>query len=446
MNNNIKNSQYNIFVDDKEQLLIFNTLTKNLIAVPTEKAQRVHNALKKADFSKLTEKELKSLIDERFIVDSTIDESDTAIIEYNKIIYDNTSLNLVIIPTMSCNFDCIYCPQKHENAYMSDEVVNSIINFVKRNVNKLQKIMIEWFGGEPLLCKKTVIKLMKEISEICNKNKILLISSMTTNGYELDLDTFNELVKYGVRYYQISIDGNQFTHNKMRPHKVNSDSFEKIVSNLTAIKNNSNCKRVSIGIRINVSTNNYCEIDDLIKFYYSLFSNDNRFKLMWQWVRDWGGAIEKQEARENLKSHSEICRKFYQYCVENNLNCVDYMSCRTGQNICEACKINGFVINYNGNIYKCAMMLDHPEMHEQNKIGVLEPQGKMNVDINKIAKWIVTKSPKNKCRTCSSFPQCMGVPCPLSVNIKSKDICVVDKSLNDLHIRNIAKKTQIKVL
>lgn len=446
INSEIKSSKYNIFVEDNDSLLIFNSLTKKTIAICNTNKNRIRSAIESGNYSSLTIKEKDILRQMGFLVDINVDESRTALFEYNRQVYNSSELNLVIIPTMFCNFRCVYCPQPHRPGEMDDTVVESIIKFIKRNIYQYKKIFIEWFGGEPLLKKNKIIKIMQEIKTICNAHKTILISSMTTNGYELDFDTFEKLVQNRVLFYQISIDGNQYTHNRSRPHISNPDSFEKIITNLQNIQKNSSHNHFVIGIRINVSPDNFDIIDSLIEYYQFTFSNDKRFQLMWQWVRDWGGNSENKTIRKKLKSTETICKEFYKLCLDKGIKSVDYMSCRTGLAICEACKLHGYVINYNGNIYKCAMMLDNDELESNNLIGKLLPDGKMELNHYKLANWIVPKMLEERCLDCTHYPICMGFPCPLSLNFKEKKICLVDKNLSDMHIRNIKLHQTITIL
>lgn len=39
----------------------------------------------------------------------------------------------------------------------------------------------------------------------------------------------------------------------------------------------------------------------------------------------------------------------------------------------------------------------------------------------------------------------MGFPCPLSLNFKEKKICLVDKNLSDMHIRNIKLQFNVEI-
>ena len=53
----LKSSKYNIFVDDNDSLLIFNSLTKKTIAICNANKKRIKSAIETGNYSYLTENE-----------------------------------------------------------------------------------------------------------------------------------------------------------------------------------------------------------------------------------------------------------------------------------------------------------------------------------------------------------------------------------------------------
>ena len=434
----MKSSKYNMFVEEHDNVLVFNSLSKETIRVDASKKDRIVDALRLNKIDKITDLEIDLLHRHGMIVNQVTEEDALAIYQYNKIVYNTSDLHLVVIPTMDCNFKCVYCPQRHSETKMSDDIANAIIMYVKRHAKQYKRVFIDWFGGEPMLQKETVKHIMKSVKNICKENRVILISALTTNGYELDVDSFNDFVNNGILHYQVSVDGDESTHNASRPHASNPDSFKKIISNLLAIKEHATKRYFNIGIRINVSPQNYDQIDSMIEYYQANFLDDHRFQMLWHWVRDWGGVDDNKEKRQLYKSSSDICRSFYQMCLDRGLKSVDYMSCKTGMSICEASKANAFVINYDGKIYKCAMLLDDPKVGDNNYIGQLNYDGKMQLSESKIARWLVSTVEHSECKDCLHYPMCMGCSCPYVSNFKDEISCISDRDISDLHIRNIA--------
>lgn len=246
----------------------------------------------------------KKLYEHGFLVEDFVDESQIVEYLFNKEIYGNKTLELTIIPTNACNFDCVYCYQKEPYFFMSKETMDSIIFYIEKHIGEYTGLLISWFGGEPLLAKELMVEFMEKVRMICLKKHIPFYSNVTTNGYELDLKTFKSLIKNHVLYYQITIDGPKEIHNKQRPHKTNSDSFEKIVKNLMDIKENVKGNRYKIAVRVNISTSVQPYIEDFIEWLYNKFGNDSRFTIVWEIVRDWGG--EKIKNNQNHRFNESI--------------------------------------------------------------------------------------------------------------------------------------------
>ena len=127
------------------------------------------------------------------------------------------------------------------------------MKWLDKNLRFYNEMSLSWFGGEPLLCKDLILEILKEVKMLCKKHKVAMISSITTNGYLLNNDTFQKLVANGMLFYQITLDGNESIHNLQRPHKTESDSYTTIINNLEMISRLPRNIRFEVGLRINLS-------------------------------------------------------------------------------------------------------------------------------------------------------------------------------------------------
>ena len=119
---------------------------------------------------------------------------------------DSTRLNLIILPTEKCNFRCFYCYEDFEIGKMVRPIIDSLKKLIESRFEDLEELEISWFGGEPLVAKEIIY----EISDFVIDNgpsRLNFFSNITTNGFLLDFNTFEELVKRKVKLFQISIDG-----------------------------------------------------------------------------------------------------------------------------------------------------------------------------------------------------------------------------------------------
>lgn len=93
--------------------------------------------------------------------------------------HDMSSLGIIIVPTLDCNFSCPYCFEKNKRPiYMSKEVREKLVRFI---IDKSQKrpITLYWYGGEPLLAKDCIEDILNNmIGNVEIKEHALI-----TNGF-----------------------------------------------------------------------------------------------------------------------------------------------------------------------------------------------------------------------------------------------------------------------
>ena len=427
---------------DDGELIIKNTLTQKMLKVRESDIETTEKVLKTPNSFDESEYIFSELYKNGFIVNDYVDETQIVDFLCNNAVYGNNNLELTIIPTNACNFDCVYCYQDEPYYYMSDETVDKVIMFLKKHIHEYSGILISWFGGEPLLAKKIVIDMMRSIRTICLANNKPFYSNITTNGYELDSKTFKELVVNHVRYFQITIDGPAKIHNAQRPHKTNNDSFDRIVNNLITIKHEFARLSYKIAIRINVSANMQPYLNDFVEWLYKNFGNDNHFVVVWEFVRDWGGK-KIDNNRELLFDHN-ASNKWLDILSNRGFAInMGFEQTDLAVSLCIASKKNGFVINHDGQIYKCAMIAEKSELRDVNNIGSIAANGDLDLDIGKMVKWIGRDKIDEKCKVCHHYPECMGISCPLGSRILNQSNRCSELFVDDyeylLRNRNVVK-------
>jgi len=419
-----KESIYNQkLILENGDLLLSNALYNQNMKFLKDKAKMVIDILNEcsSSYTGIYEEIYSLLKQRRFVIDYDFNEK--SLVDYlrDEIIYSNDMLHLSLIPTEACNFRCKYCYQDGVKHFMSNDVIQSIKQFLKRNLRKYNGLYVSWYGGEPLLAKDTVLEIMRYANDKCKEYNIPLYGQITTNGYNLSLELFNELQSNHVLSYMVTIDGTKETHNYQRPHATDDDSYSKILNNLKAIKENVKRSNFRIGIRINISPNILSVLDDYVDLIGKEFGNDKRFGIIWEWVKDWGGEricsnfdliTESYESTEYKKYLSKITELGLQIDRGQSIT-------RLGSEMCIASRKNGYLINYNGKVYKCAMALYDPEIEEINCIGEISKEGKLQIDPYKNSLWVGQGNIPNKCGECKHYPECMGLLCPLALKIRN---------------------------
>lgn len=185
-------SKYNLIFEYDERIIVYNTYYKTCGIFPKESKQEIYEIItsKSIENIKLKKELLDFLTDRKFIVLKENNNVDLS--EQCKKLVNSNILQLTIMPSYTCNFNCTYCFQKHiSKAIMTSETAHNILLFVEKNIHKFDGIYVEWFGGEPLVAKSIVLKMHIELRKLAIKNKKPYVARITTNGYELDLDTFS---------------------------------------------------------------------------------------------------------------------------------------------------------------------------------------------------------------------------------------------------------------
>lgn len=376
------------------------------------------------------------LIEKGFLVKE--DDDETALAEYylNKKINPDF-LNLFIVPTRFCNFDCAYCYEEHKPLYMSKDVQDELLLFIKNNLPKYGGLIITWFGGEPTVALKIVEYLSTEIKKICINLKKPYYAAINTNGYELTPEVMKRFLSYNIRYFQICIDGVKDTHEKHRKHIKNDDSYEKIIDNLIGIKNNIQ-RGFKIVIRTNVTKEILNVMDDYIDMLYRYFGGDNRFWYYWEIAKDHGGERVKNISDSLLPDEKE----FIQYVIKASKLGMKFdfnQFVAPGGFVCALYPYNYWLVDYNGDIQKCTVSFDNDEV----KLGKLQ-NSMLEINELSLAKWMYSN--RSACKDCSIYPACGASSCPFGEHDKCKmrDCDHLKSIFNNIVMMNYYNKRELE--
>ena len=353
--NYMKVSKFTIpFVRNNEYFL-YNTQSLSLIRIDKPCYNIIENSISNPNCLDNLDSDAHALLLTKGMIDDNNDthSKDFCIkMKYIKRLksFGNRTLSLVIAPTLACNFACPYCYEANlPLSIMGGEVEDKIIDFINSFSKRCSSLEICWEGGEPLLGIARIKSLLNKI-----KTKSLLpltYHSIITNGYLFSEEIAHYFSNANLNFVQITIDGQEDTHNKSRILKDGGNSYKRIISNIDMITQI--IPKCLVVVRTNIHEGNKNEFGAIYKYFSKKWENDN-VKLFPAFVMPNANCKvscctpqNKTDFFLSLKRNEGI----------DNINFVP----RHCVGSCSATSENSYVIAPDGHLYKC-----------WNDIGVVE--------------------------------------------------------------------------
>lgn len=339
MSLNIKQSNYNIFVPHKEEIIIFNTFSGALGKFDKDFYERYKNNC-------LNQSEIEILTKKGILIPANFDERKKLYLDRIDGIKKSNFKNFRIWTTSGCNANCYYCFEKgiHPTT-MTLQTAQNTINFIEGKLNDNDFLRLEWFGGEPLLNTRIIDYVSSKIKKICTEKKCTLESLLITNGslitQEVAIKIKNE---WGIGLVQITLDGFGECYNKAKnyndPIKYN---FNRVIESIKLLLDTG----VKVTIRMNYDTTNYESLTNLINFLHIKFLTYNNISYYVYPIWSSENFISKTEADGNFIRLVELL-------VENNMGAIrKIVRLNYKKNACQSWNENTFTILPDGKISKC---------------------------------------------------------------------------------------------
>lgn len=402
-------SSYNHYKKIDDEVIIYNSLSDKLEKI-TE--QDFVNLTETRCDANISDEILTRLYKNDMLVDKYQDESAKTIHRYNKATFSN-QLHIVLLVTTDCNFSCNYCYQDYDKMYINSTFIDAFSKFIENNIMKYDGVYIEWFGGEPLLMRKKVIELSTKIQDICKSNNIPYIGTITTNGFYLDEKTALNLIKSGIKFFQVTLDGDEQSHNVLRKSKNGKGSYDRITTNLINIKQNLPSNLFfRIGVRNNVSKFNIN--NSSYPFFKENLDGDKRFSYFQFPIKNWGGT-QIESIKDDL--------------IDDDADLIDTdeasnFSRPYSRRLCYVSKNNGFAVTPDLKVYKCHHFVGSyyiPKLNMMNLFGEISKNGIIMSNEGAEVDWSYVNLDE-ECKKCCYLPNCLFDRCPLR-KIEPTEIC-----------------------
>ena len=289
---------------------------------------------------------------------------------------DNRILQLILLPTEACNFRCTYCYENFKHSRMRPEVVEGVVNLLSRRAAELCALHLSWFGGEPLLAKDIVEKVLLHAHALRASNPgMTLFSDMTTNGWLLTRPIFERLLELGVTQYQISVDGWGPHHDEKRRLAGGRGTFERVWKNTRSMAQVP--RDFTVIVRVHLAKDNLPSVQDFIRVFRDAFRGDKRFKLFFRPLGRMGGANDASLPVFELDEGLRVACTLSQAAGESG---VPHITTNHITPICYAARGNSFVVRANGRLNKCTVALDSLA----NDVGRVLEDGRLELESQKM--------------------------------------------------------------
>ncbi|MGB7217818.1 MAG: radical SAM protein [Vicinamibacterales bacterium] len=156
---------------------------------------------------------------------------------------DNSELHVTVLTTLQCNFACDYCFQGDHGDYnkfaekMTLETAAKVGDWIEREMDTVrpEKLTLMFFGGEPLLNLPVMYYLAERMWGASQTRSLPMSFHVITNGLLLTPEVVDRLKPYGLDGFKITLDGDQDTHNRMRPLRGGQGTFDRIIENIRQV-------------------------------------------------------------------------------------------------------------------------------------------------------------------------------------------------------------------
>ncbi len=399
------------------------------------------------------------LMDQGHITETSHETEREHVVRLADLLYDVAQENLyfVIIPSLECNYRCVYCferpiqkdidlrekgsSQHGKNITLTLDQLDAIfktIEEIRSNAISLptpqeregtEKLFasktphIILYGGEPLSAdnKDLVFEIVRRGSE----RGFCFVA--TSNGH--DLDSFLPILGQGkIEEVQITFDGPRSVHDKLRISRKGDSSFDKLMSNIRLVLEMESPPEIQVRVHIHPSTINL--FDELLQMF------DQEGWLNRENVLIYLTNIYRKEASGQISPslhYEDIIKRWHNALLNYNNVFMGVLSVHTQRLLLprlergKPCGLRGtycgsnsgqYIFSPDGHIYACWESIGK----EQSRIGTYAARNGVDFDKAKMEKWFSRSVARiSECLDC---PYCLlcGGGCAQYAEYNSGDI------------------------
>ena len=274
-----------------------------------------------------------------------------------------------------------------------------------------------WFSGEPLLTINLIQYLSDSLCKLAKRHSCNYDAFILTNGFLLNNSTIQILSQCQIQVVQISLDGDELSHNSRRFLKHGGKSLNVILRNFKTLLESD----FKVSCYINLNRSNLHSIPNLL-YTLSKFlgSFKNKLNMSFALILPFAH-LDKWDSNLclSIEEFSDCVFKFSAYMAELGFNIPElYPFYPTPKNtFCAAVRQNSFLIRPDGSIGKC--------FDCYQSIGdVFRGIAHDSTTQDNLSQWLdFNPLDDSECKSCFVLPICLG-GCPFFRTFRHKKLCL----------------------
>jgi uncharacterized protein len=395
----VKLSRYNVVARSESGEVVYNGVSGAVVAIAETEFDHLRGFLA-GDGVEPPHGLLERLVRGRMLIADDCDELDLLRRRYEATRHQSDRFALTIVTSLGCNFDCPYCFEAKHPSLLKPGVEEAILAVVDEKLLVSSELAVTWFGGEPLVGKRSMFALSDAFIARCDAAGAAYEASMTTNGYLLDASTCVELAGRRVREVDVSLDGPPEVHDRRRPLANGGATFARILENLHHAVDH-----FDVRVRVNVDHDNAEHLDELLRILAAEGLGGRLTVYLGQVV-----AVDDGVPAPSARYGPGPCltnREFAALRVEfatlaTTLGFATHTLPRPVGTPCTAVRANELIVGSRGELYKCPLSIGNPGEVTGSILDVHDPNGRLR-------KWLsYDPFADAECRECVALPVCMG--------------------------------------
>ena len=408
----MRESAYNFWVERNGTHYVYNGVQGSLLRISAEGRDILHRWLRGEPGLVCPPGLLAALLGGGMLVGEGEDELARLESRYRKASRSSRFLGLAVVTSLGCNLDCPYCFEAKQPSLLDAEVQEAILAFLDERLPYVSGLRLTWYGGEPLLGKRALLELSDQCIACCDRTGVTYEAELYTNGLLLDRKTCEDLAARRVRRVQISLDGPQEVHDRMRPRAGGGGSFHSILRNLHAA-----VEFFQVRVRVDLDTENYGRVEELFQV---LAQEGFAGKL-----RVYPGKLLDLDDAPGAPSGSYRGACFSAAAFAKAEADFQTLAARYGLTEpslprpawtpCTAVRAGDLIVGSRGELYKCFHTVGNPEQVVGNIRDFRDPN-------SRIRQWLdYDPFADRECRSCPALPVCMGGCAHLAMDTRLRE-------------------------